>query len=519
LFFRQRRNQMFDSFQATAPAAHCQPPADGQGAPAEGAKLANPGGETPALRPEKEAHAARLKKFKREQLVVDYLNRGVSVVEIAARIGVGEKRMRAIIREIIARRQPHPPEEFVVIQISRLNEAMLNAFSAMSPKNLKAVAQVVRIVGQLDRYHGFDAADWKRRLERGWQAKLADESATTGGALFCSAELALQDAEIERLDLLLEGGFGGLAGAGARPEIPLQDAEMIDSALGSLSTPDKSFASHPRESGGPEAAAAPLPTERLDLDARVRGHDMAGPADGGPAPHPAFGHRVLPADGEKGRDARPENPRQGAENIDSVPGISAALEFLRGVIARPPQGDGATRTNAGRPAAVGSPRRCGARDDGAEGVVEGPASDERPENPLQAAENVESAPGNIGSAEPPSCHPRESGGPEAAAETLPAERLNRDPRVRGHDTAGTADAGPAPHPAFGCVHPVDGEKGRDAGPENLAQNLDKVESAPGIGQVPGAAPADDPYASPVYYGPSGERFLRARMTANGVMAG
>jgi hypothetical protein len=45
-----------------------------------------------------EAHAARLKKFKREQLVVDYLNRGVSIVEIAARIGVGEKRMRAIIR-------------------------------------------------------------------------------------------------------------------------------------------------------------------------------------------------------------------------------------------------------------------------------------------------------------------------------------------------------------------------------------------------------------------------------------
>ena len=53
--------------------------------------------------------AARLAKFRREQLIVGYLNRGVSVAEIAARIGVGEKRTRAVIREILARRMPHPP--------------------------------------------------------------------------------------------------------------------------------------------------------------------------------------------------------------------------------------------------------------------------------------------------------------------------------------------------------------------------------------------------------------------------
>ncbi len=44
-----------------------------------------------------DARAARLAKFKREQLIVDYLNRGVSVAEIAARVGIGEKRMRAVI--------------------------------------------------------------------------------------------------------------------------------------------------------------------------------------------------------------------------------------------------------------------------------------------------------------------------------------------------------------------------------------------------------------------------------------
>ena len=45
------------------------------------------------------ARSARLKRFEREQVVVEYLNRGVSVVEIAARIGVGEKRAGALIRD------------------------------------------------------------------------------------------------------------------------------------------------------------------------------------------------------------------------------------------------------------------------------------------------------------------------------------------------------------------------------------------------------------------------------------
>ena len=106
-----------------------------------------------------DARAARLAKFERERLIVDYLNRGVSVPEIAAHVGVSEKRMRAIIREILARRMPAPPEEFVAIQVSRLNEALLVAYSAMSGMNLKAVDRVVKIVRELDRYHGFAFAD------------------------------------------------------------------------------------------------------------------------------------------------------------------------------------------------------------------------------------------------------------------------------------------------------------------------------------------------------------------------
>ena len=71
-----------------------------------------------ALNPSIEARAGRLAKFERERLIVEYLNRGVSVREIAAHLGVSEKRMRAIIREILARRMSAAPDESVAIQMS-----------------------------------------------------------------------------------------------------------------------------------------------------------------------------------------------------------------------------------------------------------------------------------------------------------------------------------------------------------------------------------------------------------------
>ncbi len=102
--------------------------------------------------------AARVVKAKRERRIVDLLNRGVSVAEIAAREEVTEKRMRALVSEILARRMPEPPAEFLALQVSRLNEALLVAYGAMSGANLRAVDRVVKIVRELDRYHGLFAA-------------------------------------------------------------------------------------------------------------------------------------------------------------------------------------------------------------------------------------------------------------------------------------------------------------------------------------------------------------------------
>ena len=138
-----------------------------------------------------EARRALAGRFKRDRLVVDFLNRGLSVVEIAQRLGVTEKRMRAIVREILARRMPQPPEEYVAMQASRLNEALLVAYSAMSPENLKAVDQVVRIVREFDRYHGFVAAGrlalpppgrcWRRAKTGGVESRNATVTVCSAG--------------------------------------------------------------------------------------------------------------------------------------------------------------------------------------------------------------------------------------------------------------------------------------------------------------------------------------------------
>ncbi len=140
------------------------------------------GGETPPLlSPRMDARAARLEAFKGEQVIVDYLNRGVSIGEIAARLGFSEARMDAVVRDILGRRMP-APEVFAAIQASRLNEALLVAVSAMTDMNLRAVDRVIRIVRDLDRYHGFVAAG-RRLPEPSRLAAPTDDAMTCGDAL------------------------------------------------------------------------------------------------------------------------------------------------------------------------------------------------------------------------------------------------------------------------------------------------------------------------------------------------
>ena len=73
---------------------------------------------------------ARNAKADRERQIVGLLNRGLSVAEISSQSGVSIKHMRNLVRKILAERMPQPPAEYLALQVSRLNEALLVSYSA-----------------------------------------------------------------------------------------------------------------------------------------------------------------------------------------------------------------------------------------------------------------------------------------------------------------------------------------------------------------------------------------------------
>ena len=291
LVFSSKENERMSDFsEAGAPPTSCDPPAAAW-------EAALPvGGETPPLpAPPSDARAARLEKFRREQRIVDCLNRGVSVAEIAARIGVGEKRMRAIIREILARRQPHPPEEFLAIQVSRLNEALLVAYSAMSDMNLKAVDRVVKIVRELDRYHGFSAPREGARQRTSKDASLStgfsrlgrrDAAPTVGVGMFREALLVRPGFPVQGLG---ETGVTPGTALAAEAAAPRAARERNDSP-GGLSTNSFDMSS---------SEDPPTP----EVDPRVRADEAAAAPVGG---------------------GRPENPPQDLEKTEYAPAPAEA---------------------------------------------------------------------------------------------------------------------------------------------------------------------------------------------------
>ncbi len=241
--------------------------------------------------------------------------------------------MRAVIREILARRMPHPPEQFVAIQLSRLNEALLVAYSAMSLTNLKAVDQVVKIVRELDRYGGAFAAEWAR--PEASRAEPGERSPAFGAALFCSAELGLQDHEAA------PAGPGG----DNRPQNPAQHLEKVESAPG-ISTLVAALAERgdavddrvykpvgarerpgiqPQDPENIESAPEFVPLSPLQRgegwDEGLRRHPNAG-SD----PHPDLFPLIRGSSPRKEKgdlpaaDNRSEDPAQRLENMESAPG-------------------------------------------------------------------------------------------------------------------------------------------------------------------------------------------------------
>ncbi len=423
--------------------------------------------------PSSEARAARLAKFKREQLIVDYLNRGVSVAEIAAHVGVGEKRMRAIVREILARRMPHPPEEFAAIQVSRLNEALLIAFSAMSGANLKAVDRVVKIVRELDRYHGFVATA---------QRRLAPDSLAAPG-----------------LDALPQGPEADVRALAFQMGLALHDGGPLTAALAGFS---------PDESRRSPAAAETLSREkaRPNFYARFRRQDEA----------------EFPATTERtGRpsDERPEIPLQPIEKVDSAPGKLAnqeAQELAAPASPLAPLDPGADLLPANGLRHAHTPD-AGQAPPSPANAGEKPAPGRRPGGVAEGDEWGVAGRFDANCVAPTA--PQSGGGgdllspphPSGAARHLPQQSWERGARPQIMCASGSAN----------------GEKGRsiaspdDAGPQNPPQPLEITDSRSGNGGLEPMAPPPPEYPVVGVRVPTpdgGFKIMKVRMTPNGAMA-
>ena len=77
-------------------------------------------------------------------------------------IGAAEKLTRKrteILRDELRRRWVAPAQEFARLQIARLDSMILKLIDRVQKGDLKAIDRALKIVDQLDRYHGFTRAN------------------------------------------------------------------------------------------------------------------------------------------------------------------------------------------------------------------------------------------------------------------------------------------------------------------------------------------------------------------------
>jgi hypothetical protein len=103
--------------------------------------------------------AMRRTTAERKVRIFERLTAGVSIAQISSVENLTTRRVRQIIAETLAEREVDPPAGFVQLQIARLGDAMTVAHTRMMQGDLQAIDRVIKLVGELDRYHGFGRAE------------------------------------------------------------------------------------------------------------------------------------------------------------------------------------------------------------------------------------------------------------------------------------------------------------------------------------------------------------------------
>jgi hypothetical protein len=109
-----------------------------------------------ALAPEPARRVApRRATADRRLRILERLTTGLTVAHIAREEGLTVTRIRQILAAMLESREIDPPAGFVQLQIARLSEAMIVARTMMMEGDLQAMDRLIKLTGELDRYHSF----------------------------------------------------------------------------------------------------------------------------------------------------------------------------------------------------------------------------------------------------------------------------------------------------------------------------------------------------------------------------
>ena len=100
----------------------------------------------PMPKPERKKRLSKREMMLRDARIIERLAAGLSVEEMAAREEISPRRARDRVAAMLKREAANHPAEYVALQIRRLSEALIVAYSAMGGANLAAVDRVVKIV-------------------------------------------------------------------------------------------------------------------------------------------------------------------------------------------------------------------------------------------------------------------------------------------------------------------------------------------------------------------------------------
>jgi hypothetical protein len=95
--------------------------------------------------------------IKRREAYFDLLVSGYSIEQIATHMKKSPSAVRRAVGEALAKRQFDAPEDYARLQVARLTKALRCADVSLEEADLKAIAPFVKVVRELNLYHGVNA--------------------------------------------------------------------------------------------------------------------------------------------------------------------------------------------------------------------------------------------------------------------------------------------------------------------------------------------------------------------------